>query len=180
MYVKADDTGIFRPTTNNAVILGSSGYRWKEMWCTQSSINSSSDERRKDGIVPVPDDVLDAWEDVDFRQFKFRDAMEEKGAGARIHSGLIAQHVERAFRKHGLDASRYGFFLHDEWDAEPEECDESGTVVRKAVSAGDAYGLRYVECLCIEAAYMRRENARLRKRVADLEERLAALELKIA
>lgn len=169
----------FRPTTNGVCQLGSSGYRWKEMWCTQSSINSSSDERRKDGIAPVPDAVLDAWEDVDFRQFKFKDAVEEKGAGARIHSGLIAQRVERAFRKRGLDASRYGFFLYDEWDAEPEERGEDGTVVREAAPAGNSYGLRYVECLCIEAAFQRRENARLKKRVADLEDRLAALELRL-
>lgn len=46
------------------------------------------------------------------------------------------------------------------------------------MEAGNEYSIRYEEALCMEAAYQRRENARLKKRIADLEERLAALELK--
>ena len=168
------------PDGNGAVLLGKSGNRWKEIWCTQSSINSPSDRRLKQAMEPVPSEVLDAWGDAEWVQYKFNDSVAEKGFGAaRLHTGMIAQDLDEAFRGHGLDAGRYGLFLYDEWPEIPEERDAEGNVVVSHEPAGDAYGLRYVEALCMEAAYMRRENARLKKRVADLEERLAALELRL-
>lgn len=88
--------------------------------------------------------------------------------------------MEDAFRSAGLDARAYGFFCYDAWGDIAPSYDEDGGVAFAGQKAGDMYSLRYVEALCIEAAYMRRENARLKKRIADLEERLAALELKIS
>ena len=117
---------------------------------------------------------------MEWRQFRYRDALAEKGSSARLHSGAIAQQIDRAFRNEGLDASVYGLFLHDSWEAQPEELDPDGNVSIPARPAGDEYGLRYVEALCMEAAYMRRENARLKERIASLEERLAALEMKLS
>ena len=169
----------FTPITNGDILLGTSSTRWKEVWCTQSSINSSSDERIKTSIDSIPDEVLDAWESVEWLQYKFIEAAQEKGERARYHTGTIAQQVDRAFRARGLDVSAYGLFLHDSWDAMPEELDSNGNVSIPARPAGDEYGLRYVEALCMEAAYQRRENARLKKRVSDLEDRLAALELRL-
>lgn len=178
--LKNRSTGVhFSSDSNGSITLGESSIRWKEVWCTQSSINSSSDEREKNSIASIPDAVLDAWLDVSWCQYKFNDAVAEKGDASRLHTGLVAQDIDRVFRAKGLDVSGYGLFLYDEWGAEPEERDSEGRVMRQARPAGDAYGLRYVEALCMEAACMRRENVRLKERVADLEERLAALELRL-
>jgi hypothetical protein len=152
--------------------------------------------------------VLDAWADVEWVQYKMKDAIALKGGAARLHSGLVAQQIGEAFSGRGLDASKYGLFCYDSWDArdwdesvvdQPESVRTVETVlddgtlgVRDVVEpakfrtehrhedAGDRYSLRYDEALCMEAAYMRRENARLKKRIAGLEERLAALELKVS
>ena len=168
----------FAPQTNNELSLGDSGRRWTQVYASSSSINTS-DERVKRFIDSVPDDVLDAWLDAGFFQFQFADAVSEKGeASARFHIGMVAQRIDAAFKAHGLDASRYGLFCHDEWDAVSEYRNENGELVQPAVSAGDLYSLRYEEVLCLEAACMRRENARLKERLAALEERLAALEMK--
>lgn len=91
---------------------------------------------------------------------------------------MIAQNIKSVFESSGLDASKYGLFCYDEWDAEEAAYDDEGNVVRQGQEAGNLYSLRYEEALCMEAAFQRRENARLKKRIADLEERLAALELK--
>ena len=171
--------GMFFPTTSNGTSLGSSSKKWKEVWCTQNSMNSTSDERVKDNISSIPDNVLDAWEDINFIQFKFKDAIQEKGNNARFHNGLIAQRIDEVFKNHNIDISKYGLFLYDEWEAEEAVYDDNGKLIDKAVPAGNSYGLRYVEALCMEAAYMRRENVRLKKRVSDLEDRLAALELRL-
>ena len=169
------------PTSSGQFLLGLSNGKWKEIWCTQSSINSSSDERIKQQIADVPDAVLDAWGDVDWMQFKYNDAVAEKGADkARLHNGLIAQRVDAAFKAHGLDAAQYGLFLYDAWDAEPEEKDADGNVTQEAQPAGDAYGLRYTEALCMEAAYQRRRADRAEARISALERRLDEMEAAIA
>lgn len=176
-----DNVRLFRPNGDNILYLGSSGNRWKDIYAANTSIETS-DERLKLGIADVSSAALDAWEDVGFRQFRFTDAVAEKGeARARLHVGLVAQDIDRVFGAHGLSAADYGLFCYDEWDASPLMYAADGkTVVQEARAAGDRYSLRYGEALCMEAAYQRRENARLKKRIADLEERLAALELKVS
>ena len=170
----------FRPNANGTYNLGTSDYRWKQLFAATTTI-STSDRRRKESIDSIPDAVLDAWDAVDWVQFKFSSSVAEKGQkNARLHSGVIAQDIGEVFSGFGLDASRYGFFCYDRWDAEEASYDGDGNLKTEAREAGDSYSIRYEEALCMEAAYMRRENARLKKRIADLEERLAALELKVS
>lgn len=158
--------------------LGAPGALWKEVFAASGAINTS-DARLKTEPQPVPDDVLDAWGDVGFCQFQMLDSVEKKGADkARLHSGLIAQRIDEAFKARGLDASRYGLFCWDSWDAVPERRNEEGEVVVPAVPAGEQYSLRYEEALCMEAAYQRRRADRAEDRLAALEERLAAIEAK--
>lgn len=179
-WIATSSNCTLQPQTNNIALLGASNNRWEQIWCHQSSINSSSDARMKSGIAGIPDEVLDAWAGINWVQFQFNESIAEKGAEkARLHTGLIAQDVDAAFKELGLDVSRYGLFLYDSWDATAEELDEEGKVVTPGREAGDAFGLRYVEALCVEASYQRRENARLRARIASLEDRLAALELRL-
>ncbi|MBR2699286.1 MAG: tail fiber domain-containing protein, partial [Clostridia bacterium] len=102
------------------------------------------------------------------------------GERARIHTGIIAQRLQKVFSGTEADLDRYGLFCYSSWEAMEPEYDENGELADPGHSAGDLYSIRYEEALCVEAAYLRRENARLKKRVADLEERLAALELKTA
>lgn len=47
---------------------------------------------------------------------------------------------------------------------------------RRVTAAGDRYGIRYSEALCLEAAYQRRRAQRLEESVSVFETRLAALE----
>ena len=158
--------------TDNTKDLGKSWARWKQLYAGTTSINTS-DERVKQGIEPLPDDVLDAWGDVEFYRYKFNDAVEEKGfAKARYHTGMVAQRIERVFAEHGLNAFDYGLLCYDEWEAVEEEKSESGEIVRPARAAGNRYSLRYEECLCMEAAYQRRRADRIEARLAALEARL--------
>lgn len=154
-------------------------HRWAKVYAMDTVI-STSDERVKTDIDFVSEDILDAWDSINWIQFRMKDAVSEKGEHARLHTGLIAQHIDSAFKSHNLDASRYGLFCYDEWKGEEDLHDDKGNVIYKGVKAGDIYSVRYEEALCMEAAWQRRENARLKKRIADLEERLAALELKVS
>lgn len=181
-FAYGKDTGVYSwaPKTDNAYYLGYTSARWKQLYAGTTTI-ATSDERLKDNISAVPDSVLDAWGDVDWSQFQFRDAIAEKGENkARLHNGLVAQRIDAAFKAHGQDASRYGLFCYDEWEATPEEKDEQGNVTEEAKPAGNIYSLRYEEALCMEAAYQRRRADRAEARISALERRLNEMEAAIA
>ena len=189
-----------RPGRDNAQQLGDSSKRWSNIFAGTSSI-STSDERVKDSISDIPDAVLDAWENVHFFEYQFKDSIAKKGkSAARLHTGVIAQRILEAFSKAGLDAERYGLLCHDTWEDKPaevqrhwvedqmEQHDDDGNIIQKAVghweefvaspalTAGDIYSVRYEEALCLEAAYQRRRAKRLEESVSALETRLAAVE----
>lgn len=152
-------TKVFIPDDDNATSLGRSGARWTQLYAGTTTI-STSDEREKQNIEAIPDAVLDAWGEVEFYRFKYKDAVAEKGSAARWHTGMIAQRIESVFTAHGLDAHDYGLLCYDEWEAEDE------------IPAGNRYALRYEECLTMEAAYQRRRADRIEARLAALEARV--------
>lgn len=153
---------------DNKITLGEASYRWKQLFAGTTTI-STSDERLKGNITDIPDDVLDAWDEVGWYQYQFKDAIAEKGENARLHTGAIAQRIESVFASHGLDAFRYGLLCYDEWDADSAVRDEQGNITTPAKPAGNQYSLRYEEALCMEAAYQRRRADRLEERIARLE-----------
>lgn len=181
--------GVLAPYTDNTYPLGAADKRPTELFAATGTINTS-DERLKDNISDISDDVLDAWGEVNIKVFQFKDAVEKKGQDARLHTGVIAQQVQQAFEARGLDAFRYGLLCHDAWDDEYEDIevidqeavlDEEGNEVTPAVThmerqqvqqAGDRYSIRYAEALVLEAAYQRRRADRIEARLAALEERM--------
>jgi len=142
------NTGYFRPTTDNTANLGGTSNRWATVYAGTGTINTS-DAREKQQVRKL----LDAEHDVAVklkglvRAFKFNDAVEKKGDGARIHVGVIAQEVIAAFEAEGLNASSYAIICYDEWEASDAVLDDNGTVVSPAVKAGNRYGVRYEELL---------------------------------
>lgn len=128
-----------------------------------NAIQVASDERLKTPLASVPDEVLDAWESVQWGQFQFLDAVSAKGESARQHLGLIAQRVKAVFEARGLDSCRYGVLCHEEREASEKE------------DAVDLWMVRYEEALAMEAVCQRRRADRLEARIAALEEALHEL-----
>ena len=159
---------VFRSGADNNIDLGSTSYRWKQLYAATTTI-ATSDERLKDNISAIPDAVLDAWGEVGWVQFQFKDALAEKGENARIHTGAIAQRIKSVFESHNLDPFRYGLLCYDEWDAEEEHRDEDGNIMEEYRPAGNLYSLRYEEALCMESAYQRRRADRLEARIEAIE-----------
>ena len=142
----------------------------------------TSDQRLKQQIAEIDDKLLDAWEDVDLVQFKYNDAVNEKGTNARLHTGYVVQQIDSACKSHGVDVSQYGLYCHEEYPQETEEveveqADGTKTKERKVIrEASEHYSLRYTEVYAVECMYLRRENSRLKEKLANLEERLEKLE----
>ena len=126
------------PSINNALTSGTSTHRWKAVYAVNGTIQTS-DENMKEEIGEIPEAVFKAWENVKFVQYKFKEAVKQKGAKARFHIGLIAQRIVAAFEAEGLDAYEYGLVCRD--------------VIKEGV---EILSLRYDECLALECAYERK------------------------
>ena len=138
-------------------------------------IQYASDQRLKQQITQIDNTLLDAWEDVDLVQFKYNDAVEQKGKDkARLHTGYVVQQIDTACKSHNLDISAYGLYCHEEYPERTEEVtitNEDGTTSKET---------KVIEEAC---AYLRRENARLKERLrqhdeyfSNIEKRLQSLE----
>ena len=165
--VRIQETGQWRPGTDAMQSLGTASYRWKNIYASTTAI-TTSDENYKQQIGEIPDEVLDAWEEVEFKRFKYNEAVESKGdENSRFHIGLIAQSVQKAFEKHGLNAFDYGLLTRDSWDAQ-EEINDNGLITQEAREAGEIWGIRAEECLFLESAVMRRKTKMLEAKLNEL------------
>ena len=137
-----------------------------------------SDQRLKQQIAQIDNALLDAWEDVEPVQFKYNDAVNEKGDNARLHTGYVVQQIDTACKSHNVDISEYGLYCHEEYPQETEEVEvnqDDGTIKKETKvirEASEHYSLRYTETLVVECAYLRRENNRLKERLSKIEKLL--------
>lgn len=165
----------FSPTVDGALRIGDAAARIAGGYTTTAFI-VLSDERSKTQIGEIPQEVLDAWESVSYRQFKRLNSLERKGDEARFHLGNIAQDVLAAFEEAGIDPYEYSVLNHNTWDAQDAQFDDDGNVVLEAREAGDQYSINYEEAYILEAECNRRKMAKQDALISQLLERVTALE----
>ncbi len=157
--------GVVKPGSDNLQTFGNASARWSVIFAGTATINTS-DERLKQDIEAIPDVWLDAWGEVEWSRYRWRDAVLAKGDDARWHLGLIAQRVKAAFDRHGVDGLAIGVLCYDAWDDhhiyDPNPEGDDKPAIPRLVAAGDRWGLRYEEAFALEAAWQRREMSRLR------------------
>lgn len=164
LYLDVDSTGSPRvyPREKDQISLGGPNHKFKEVYTDEGYIKSS-DENDKQDINEIPDEVLDAWQEVDYCRNRDKKAVDEQGSDkAQYHIGVIAQRIIEAFDKHGLNALDYGIVEYDSWDEHPEVRDEeTDEILQEEEEAGEMYSIRADECLFLESALMRREVKKL-------------------
>ena len=174
------DTGLNGMFRIRAAISGSEytdlcGYPYGTLTWSGTPIQYISDQRYKQQITEIDDKLLDAWQDVEPVQFKYNDAVDQKGDNARLHTGYVVQQIDEACQKHNIDISEYGLYCHEEYPEETEEveveqADGAKTKERKVIrEASEHYSLRYTEVYAVECMYLRRCIARLTARIEELE-----------
>jgi len=123
--------------SDNTMDLGSSTYRFDDIYASNTSIIGTSDKREKQDIAELDEAeqrVAVACKGL-LRKFRWKDAVAKKGDDARIHFGIIAQDLQAAFAAEGLDAGDYAMFISSTWT--DEETGEERTRM----------GVRYSELL---------------------------------
>jgi hypothetical protein len=111
-----DTGGNFRPSADNAYSCGTGALRWSVIYSATALINTS-DGTLKTIIGSIDDAEKRVAQRIKsgIKKFKFNDSIAEKGDGARIHWGVIAQDVKAAFEAEGLNAEQYAMFCADTW-----------------------------------------------------------------
>lgn len=166
----------FRPQTDNAYSLGSSGQRASVVYAATGTINTS-DAREKlwRGDLQPAELAAAAEIEAEIGVFQWLDAIAQKGDAARLHVGLQAQRVIEILSENGLDPRRYAFVCYDEWDAEDAVVSD-GAIVSPPRKAGNRFGLRVDQLALFIAAGARVSRFEQRQQILDLQARLSALE----
>jgi len=139
--------------------LGLANNGWNNLYVGAAPI-LASDKNLKTEVSEIPDSWLDAWQEVDYVKYKFKDAVAQKGlSGARWHVGHIAQDIYDKFNTHNLNAFDIGMLCYDKWD---ESSDENGNIT----PSGEIWSIRPDECQFMEMALMRRSINRLKSGVS--------------
>ena len=114
-YFYDNSTGFF-PLPDNTQALGNPSYRWTTVYATTALINTS-DVNTKQQIRDLSTAEKAVAQSIKglIKAYKFNDSVAEKGDGARIHIGVIAQDVQSAFIAQGLDSSKYAMFCSNTW-----------------------------------------------------------------
>tara|TARA_R110000787_G_scaffold102799_1_gene208958 strand:- start:184 stop:1437 length:1254 start_codon:yes stop_codon:yes gene_type:complete len=179
-------------TNNDTVDLGANGNRFKQIFATNGTINTSDETLKQDIAGLTSTEMLVAKRlSVLFKTFRWKSRVATEGDDARTHTGIIAQDVQAAFSAEGLDAGNYSLFTSGSWwehdvDVDAVEANEdTGDKAVEAHTRTDHYyieseapegstkkttlGIRYNELLSFLAAYNE-------QRFAAIETRLTALE----
>jgi len=181
---RANGTSGSDPRRDNVLDLGSSSYRFDDIYATNSTIQTS-DANEKQQIAVLTDAEITAAKAISklFKTFKWNDKVAEKGDAARTHTGVIAQEVQQAMTDAGLDVGNYAFFTSATWWEVEEVLPatdeyEEHTVTHQFATLEEApegatertrLGIRYPELL----AFI---GAATEQRLASIEARLDALE----
>ena len=156
--------------------LGNSSVRWKNIYATNSTIQTS-DENEKQQIASLTSAEITAATAISklFKTYKWNSTVASEGDNARIHTGAIAQQVASAMSDAGLDASRYAFWCENTWW---ETRNEDGSIIEMWETEGEApddaiqmnrKALRYPELFAFV-------GAATEQRLTSIEARLDALE----
>jgi hypothetical protein len=158
---------------NGKIYLGSSSRRWKEIWCTQNSLNSSSDRNLKNTIEYMGDEKQDFFMKLKPCSFKYND-----GESDRKHFGFISQDVEQAMIESGMSSLDFAGFIKFKKketladDTEVDVLDENGKPIYE-------YGLRYSEFISLNTYMIQQQQKKIKEqeeKINELEERLAKIE----
>jgi hypothetical protein len=86
-------------------------HRFKDLYRSGSTISTSDRNMKQDerDLTVAEATVAQACKSL-LKAFRFIDAVEKDGDGARIHFGIVAQDLQAAFEAEGLDATDYAMF----------------------------------------------------------------------
>lgn len=166
--IAMNSAGNFYPVTNGGFTLGTSTYKWGQIYSTSSSI-STSDRNHKHDISDLSVDKASALiYGLNPVCYKFDD-----GTSNRFHWGLIAQDVEELMDNIQLESTDFAGFIKSPKEKIVDE--RTGEFVLDLDEEGNIqyeYALRYEEFIAPLIKVVQAQQ----KKINDLENRIEKLE----
>lgn len=159
----------FRPDNTGEYGLGSSSYRWKQLYASTATI-STSDRNLKEDIKDVAEKYQKMFLGLRAVTYKL------KGNHDRLHVGFIAQEIEAQMDKNGISPLEFGAFCKDQKVDISYSYDETGEkiVTETPVEGEYEYSLRYEEFIALNTKMIQM----LYKKVDALEKEVEHLKKK--
>lgn len=112
--LRIESDGDVRPGVDDAQDLGTSSFRWDDVYATTGTIQTS-DAREKEWLGALSHEESAVAREIltGLGSYKWLKSIAAKGDKARRHFGTTSQFVENAFRQGGLDAADYGVWCKD-------------------------------------------------------------------
>lgn len=145
---------VFRPTNDNQMSLGASGYRWTAVYATNGAIQTS-DERYKQNVTNLNYGLNEVMQ-LRPVSYQWKDKNLQLGTGTNL--GFVAQELERIVPD---------LVIHN--NVEPDA--ETGKINN---SYNDAYGVKYVEFIPVLTKAIQEQQAlieELKKEIEALKKR---------
>lgn len=138
----------FAPIENGGAYLGTSGYRWNQIFYIQGSIGTSDRNQKKDISYNLAN-----YEKLFYKlkpvSYKFKD-----GESGRVHTGFISQDIEDALKETGISPMDFAAFCKDTTE-----------------NGNPYYGLRYEEFISLNTYMIQKAMKKidvLEKRILEL------------
>ena len=154
----------FRPNLNNTYGLGSSVYKWTDVWAVDGTINTSDITLKTD--VEATTLGLDFIDTLTPIEFKWADG------GVRTHLGFSAQDVKQKLIDAKGATQNYAMYVQGSYDTQNDEVDEEGNLVEEIPEDFETYGLRPQELIPVLVKAIQELSAKN----DGLESRIEALE----
>lgn len=155
------------PSYSGAGNLGSSSYRWSEVYASKSAINTS-DRRQKRDIKPIGEEYEKLWFSLKPVSFLFN-------GGDRTHWGMISQDLEETMKELGLTDIDVAMFCKDEKKTLDPVTGKMKDAVDENGEPEYLYSLRYGELIALNTHMLQkayRKMAGQEQRIKELEEKL--------
>nr|WP_314637764.1 tail fiber domain-containing protein [uncultured Janthinobacterium sp.] len=125
------------PDLDNGRTIGTAAKAYSTLYARTGTINTS-DARLKTNFRDLAPAEIAAARDLAraIGVYRWRDAVECKGDGAREHIGPTVQRAIEIMQAHGLEPFNYGFICHDEWEQQTVE--HPAIKARPAVPSSEA------------------------------------------
>ena len=165
-YIRNDNK--FSPERDNSMQLGSTTYRWKDVWAGNGTIQTS-DRNAKKNIEPISDKLLELFELLMPVSFQFID-----GTSGRTHIGFISQDVEWAMEQVGLTDLEFAGFCKDvktEYYTDNDGQEQIRNVLDENGNPIWIYSLRYSEFIALNTAMIQRNSKKIDELTSLLREK---------